>query len=48
MYILCISGRCDLDQLPALRQGEEYTVIGSKDGISVYIGSGQGVEAPAP
>lgn len=36
MYILCISGRRDPGQLPALRQGEEYTVIGNKDGISVY------------
>ena len=38
MNTFCISGRRDPGQLPALRQGEEYTVIGNKDGISVYIG----------
>ena len=38
MNTFCISGRRDPGQLPALRQGAEYTVIGNKDGISVYIG----------
>ena len=36
MNTFCISGRRDPGQLPALRQGAEYTVIGNKDGISVY------------